>query len=47
MRTLDFAKIACVLIVFCVAAAVASSAQIYTTVANVAGLPYFGPLIQR
>jgi hypothetical protein len=42
MRELDFGKIACILVVFCVAAAVASPAQTLTTIANVGGLPYLG-----
>ena len=46
MRQLNFGKIACILAVFCAAAAVASPAQTLTTIANVGGLPYLGPLIQ-
>jgi uncharacterized repeat protein (TIGR03803 family) len=46
MQKLKFGKIACIVAVFCVVAAVASSAQTLTTIANVGGLPYGGPLIQ-
>ncbi len=46
MRKLDFGKIACLVAVFCIVAAVASPAQTLTTIANVGGLPYLGPLVQ-
>src|SRR5580700_1410011 len=46
MRKLEFGKIACLVAVFCIVAAVASPAQTLTTIANVGGLPYLGPLAQ-
>jgi uncharacterized repeat protein (TIGR03803 family) len=50
MRKSEFMKVACIVAVFCVATAVASSAQTFTTLANFDGSngdgPYLGALVQ-